>query len=409
MSWSQPPHPIDVIASFDPHGTSKAQARAVLYDFMHDSDMRDWANQDDVKKGFGVQKKEDLDPTQLIVRYENGSAPKMSDLQKALSNAIAKRVKLGKLPKSTYDTDPVTIYYYDTEKIKVVKYPRSSIKADAGYALDLNNIYWWKNHDIHTQELHSDGSWGDEGFDYDKDVVGNIGQIVGTIISIVGVVLEIIPGVGQVVGTTLIVLGPVIGAALNVADTAFQQGDLGKALTNLGTAIMKLAGQEAGASGICVPPDVMKTVAGGMQLLAADLDAGQKSGKSFEDSWNVILSQSSKYGPVNDQTVNVIGKSLMSPPAEKLLHAGYNAAHYADMKTLGAVGLLFPDSGAGHVFLFGAGLGALAMGQHASKSSPSKMRNAQLSASMGRGLHAPVGASGAQAEVLRYAKNRYGT
>src|SRR6185312_12515581 len=112
------------------------------------------------------------------------------DLSSAIRKAMAKRQKLGPLPDNDYSGDPITIYYYDNDHIKRIMYPRSSISAASGMALDPSNRYWWKGNEIQTQQLNSDGSWGDEGFDWNKDVVGNISQIVGTILAILSAILS---------------------------------------------------------------------------------------------------------------------------------------------------------------------------------------------------------------------------
>src|SRR5271155_1694474 len=42
VGWSQPPRPVDVIASFDPRASRRDQARAVLLDYYHDDPLRYW-------------------------------------------------------------------------------------------------------------------------------------------------------------------------------------------------------------------------------------------------------------------------------------------------------------------------------------------------------------------------------
>src|SRR5271155_3112353 len=75
VGWAPPPHPIDVIASFDPHASARDQARSVLNNYLFDNATRDWADDGTVKRAFGqlgkpVHKKEDLDPAMLIAAYE---------------------------------------------------------------------------------------------------------------------------------------------------------------------------------------------------------------------------------------------------------------------------------------------------------------------------------------------------
>ncbi|MFI5299110.1 MAG: hypothetical protein ACHREM_13520 [Polyangiales bacterium] len=404
MSWSHPPHPVDVIPSFDPAHLKESSEHLVLYDFMHDADLRDYVGGDDVKKALGVQHVQDVDPLMLIQRYDASSLPNMASLNGVLEKAVKRRQKLGPLPVANYAGDPVVIYYYDTDKVKAIFYPKKSITSSAGGALDPKNLYWWKNNDVHTEERHDDGSWGDEGFDWDKDVAGNVGQIVSTLCSVVGTVLQVIPGIGTGVGTILMGLGPLIGSLLNVVDVAFQGGDLGKALDNLGTAILKIADSgKVPKTGSPISPKSLTELGKSMQTLGSILDAGQKQDKSFEDSWNVILAEPSKYASIDDNTIDFIGKSLGSEPADKILHAGYDASHYADGKTLGAIGLLFPDPGAGHLFMFGAGLGALAQAQ---KAPLATKRKSLVSHSIGRGLHAPISAASAKDDLLTYVQGK---
>src|SRR5271163_212188 len=157
VGWSPPPHPIDVVASFDPRASHRDQARAILNSYLFDNDTRNWADDGTVKQAFGspkkpIQKKEDHDPAMLIAAYENpqskvwqvhGGRNSWKELDKVIQRAIARRTKLGPLPKSNYapaNGDPVVIYYYDHDRMKKITYPLMSIPG----ALNPNNLYWWR-------------------------------------------------------------------------------------------------------------------------------------------------------------------------------------------------------------------------------------------------------------------------
>jgi hypothetical protein len=153
VGWSQPPRPIDVIASFNPRSSKKEQARAVLYDYYHDDPLRYWSDNEAVKRCFGGEhpiQKEDHDPEQLIAAYENphhsvwqcqGDKNTWKDMDVAVQQAIAHRTVLGPLPEPSYDTDPIVIYYYDNDRMKKITYPHACLQA----ALNPNQHYWWKD------------------------------------------------------------------------------------------------------------------------------------------------------------------------------------------------------------------------------------------------------------------------
>src|SRR5208337_2906158 len=309
VGWSQPPRPADVIVSFDPHASKRDQARSVLYDYYHDDPLRYWSDNEAVKRCFiggSDPRKENHDPLLLIAAYENKNHPvwkcqasdtknhdigdgmHWNDLDQAVQQAIAHRKKLGPLPQSSYDTNPVVIYYYDNDKMKRITYPGQSIPP----ALNAQNFRWWswglgdssdagKAHgmdDVHTRETDepkkiaverahpgwvtkeqkqalksqyswlsdmdsgSAGDWQSEGPQWDKDVAGTgvIGSITGAILALVSAVLDA-TGVGAVVGVPLGIATPFIVAAINATDTALHAGDFGAALANLGPALAQAA------------------------------------------------------------------------------------------------------------------------------------------------------------------------
>lgn len=392
--WSQPPHPTDIIPSFDPSASPQQKARLVLFDYFHDNDLRSWADNSAVKSAFGVKNKADYDTARLVSAYENpkdsvwSKGISWSDLSKAVQSAIARRMQLGPLPgQSTYDTDPVVIYYYDNDRIKKIAYPKASISPEKNKALDGTNIYWWKGNDIHTYELHN-GAWGDEGFDWDKDVAGNVGTITATIMSVVGVVLQVIPGIGTGVGAAILALAPLVGSLLGAADVAFQGGDMGNALGNISQAILQLASKGlADKAGIKLDKDSLNKLGSSLGILAADAMHLQQQGAKFTDTWNQLAANASKYGKFSDDEIQAIQKSLGSDAAASVLRKGYDTAQYATPANIEAITGLFSDRGAANLFAFGAGLGLLNKAQVTAVQNAAKP--ATLSSPQGR--HAMTG------------------
>lgn len=371
--WTAPPHPICVVPSFDAHASPKDQAREILRTFHYDDDVRNWADRDETRNAFGAHSKGDYDPEALILAYENpGSAvwskPGMNwhDLDAAVHAAIARRMKLGPLPPATYNTDPISIPYYDNDHIKKVTYPRSSLVSSKGGALDPGNLKWWTAPGATTYEMVSDGSrgWGGEGFDWNRDVVGHVGEIVGAIMEGVGFILTVIPFT-TAAGAAIMALAPVVGALLQSADTAFQGGDMGAAMGNIASSILELANKQLGEkTGIKMDSASLQKLGTSLGSLAADAAGLQAHyGGNFTDTWTAIAQSalSGKYGPVgtlaSDDAKDAILKTMGDPAAQLVFKKGWEIAQYADPATLGAVSQLFTDSGAMHLFQFGAGLG----------------------------------------------------
>lgn len=50
--FAPPPHPIEVMPNFDPHGAPRDQARAVIQDYYHDNDLRSWVDDGAVKRAL---------------------------------------------------------------------------------------------------------------------------------------------------------------------------------------------------------------------------------------------------------------------------------------------------------------------------------------------------------------------
>lgn len=398
--WSQPPHPVDVIPSFDPHSSHQQQARDVLYDYFHDDDLRAWADDGDVKRCFKVQKKEDFDPTSLIAAYENPRDPVWSchggknswkQLDQAVKAAIGKRTKLGPLPKPSYDSDPIVIYYYDNDRMKKISYPRISIPA----ALNPNNLYWWRwgqgdqsdsgkqkgLDDVHTWEapdanaiarerkqpgFPGGGHWNSEGFSWDKDVVGSVGAIVSAIMQIIGSVMQVIPGIGTAVGSALISAAPYVQTIVSAVDTAFQGGDNAAALDGIAHMVLKAAqvGLSEGAN-INIPPAAMTALSSTVDSVAKAVDEGQKQKLDFGTLWANVAAKANKFGKLGDDEAHAIAAVLGENAAGNVFIKGHNAGKLTDPPTIAAIAKImqsmtaFTDPKIINIFLLGAGIGYL--------------------------------------------------
>jgi len=438
VGWSQPPHPIDVIPSFDPRASKADQARMVLYDYYHDDPLRYWSDNEAVKRCFGVKLKEDHDPTALIQAYENPNAPvwschgtgmKWSDLDKAVQQAIAHRSKLGPLPKSSYDVSkgPVVIYYYDNDKMKRISYPPLSIP----HALNPNEVWWWKwdagpqdeaskdkglsgVHTVETSDpkkialerkhpgwvtraqaeeirkkeapwlsMHYAGDWpgtaahwDSEGFTWDKDMIGVMGAVVGSILAIVSAVLDA-TGVGAVVGVPLGIATPFIVATINAVDAGLHAGDFGAAMKSLGPALiqasMSAATKGVAASGINIPPAAMKALGGAVNTIAADVAKGQAKKLDYGEIWSEVAKKAQSYPKLGDDEAHAIavmlgGADKSGKTAQIFVH-GYEAGKLSDPQSIAAIAKVmqsmatFGDPRIINLFLLGAGIGYLAKAQ----------------------------------------------
>lgn len=366
--WSPPPHPIDVVPSYDSNASAQDRAEAVLWDFGHDDDVRAWASDSSVMQAFGVKKKEDIDPADLIDAYEHRVAPvwrkpgvSWQKLDAAVKKAEQKRAKLGPLPSSNYAGDPIEIYYYDNDWMKRVRYPRADLKT----AMNPSNLYWWRGGGIGTwQRDPNTHQWGNEGFDWDKDVVGNVAQITSIIMQIVGSILTA-TGFLSEAGLALLALSEIVIIAMaSSLDNAFQKGDVGSAVDIIGEALLQAAAVGLKAeTGIDIPPEAMKALGQGVKALAADIDKGQKSGVTFAEAWQKILAQKDKYGAMGDKEAHAIEVLLGENSSGMVFRKGYDAAQLTDLATLGAIGQILADPAAAHLFMLGGGIGALAKAQ----------------------------------------------
>src|SRR5208337_3842463 len=387
VGWSQPPRPADVVVSFNPRASKRDQARAVLYDYYHDDPLRYWSDNEAVKRCFiGGQdpRKENHDVLLLIAAYENKNHPvwkcrysgtknhnigdgmHWKDLDRAVQQAITHRRKLGPLPKSSYDTNPVVIYYYDNDKMKRITYPMRAVPN----ALDPVNNSWWATpqqdnsdaaiaaglDDIHTRETDdpkkiaaeranpgwitqqqkqalkarypwlsdmksgSAGDWSYDGFVYDKDWVGK--GIWGTI---TGAVMAVITAIGSamtagILAAPLGAASAVVTAAVQAADTAIHAGDFGAALGQLGPALIQAAvaaaGQGAGAAGFNIPPAALKALGSTLSVIAKDIaDAQQKKGADFGAMWAEVAKKAQSKSKIGDDEAEAIAHLISDQSA----------------------------------------------------------------------------------------------
>ena len=309
VGWSPPPHPVDVIVSFDPRASKKEKAAAVLLDYYHDNALRSWADDGNVKKCFiggDNPAKENHDPLLLVAAHANPhheiwkcAGLSWKALDDAVQGAIARRTKLGPLPKSDYSSNPIVIYYYDNDYMKRITYPLLSVPDALNPANASGARYWamysgpgdaanvdagldkshtlqtadpkrikierenpgWKNKAALKQILakypsefqHSGdcptckgqlsmpmqsgsaGGWDDEGFDWDRDVAGT-----GIVGSITGAILALVSAVLTATGVGAIV-GVPLGIATPLIVAAINDLDVGLHTGDFGAGIAGLA------------------------------------------------------------------------------------------------------------------------------------------------------------------------
>ncbi len=402
VGWSQPPHPIDVIPSFDPTASHAQQARDILYDYYHDDAVRSWVDDGNVKHAFGVKEKEDYDPTQLIEAYENPRHKVWSyrqgrntwaEMNRAVKGAIARRTKLGPLPKSSYNTDPVVIYYYDNDWMKKITYPRTDLPD----ALHPDDKSWWKHGHIGTFQSadpkqiaaerakpggpdaqghdQGGGKWGNEGFSWDKDVVGNVQAIVSVLMEVVGTVLQVIPGVGTSIGTALMIGGAIVASIAGAIDDAFSGRDNAGALAGIAKGLLAAATAGLKAeSGIQIPPEALKALSGTVDMISVEVDKGQKKRLNYTEIWNGIVAQAQKYGKLGDKEAHAIAVVLGENTAGHVFIQGHTAGKLADPPTIAAIAKILEgmltfggDPKIINIFLLGAGLGHLTAHQQGLK------------------------------------------
>ena len=397
VGWSQPPHPIDWIPSVNPKASFREQARAVLYDYFHDDELRNWVSQGDVKDAFGygkgkpIQHIEDYDPILLIDAFENKSHPVWKGrggnatwqaMNTAVRNAVKRRIKLGALPQSSYVTHPgpVYIYYYDHDRMKKIVYPPSDIPD----AMKPDNKKWWGVGNVKVYETQDPkkieaerkkpgdpggGVWDGEGFDFQKDL-GQVGEIFGIIMEAVGAVLQVIPGVGTAIGGALIVGGAVIQSITAAIGDAMIGADNAAALAGLAQAVIKAVG----VAGMEIPPDTAKAVSGTINTIAATVSQAQKQNLSFSKTWDLVASQAQKMGRIGDEEAHILAKVLGENEAGSLFIKGHTVGKFAKPEQIEAIAeivkgfsIFVKDPKALNLFLLGAGIGHLTAVQEGQK------------------------------------------
>ena len=195
-------------------------------------------------------------------------------------------------------------------------------------------------------------------------------------------------------GLAIVALAPVVGSLLGAADTAFQGGDMGSAMGNIASSILELAGHQlASKTGIKMNDADLAKLGNSLGALAADATGLQQQyGGKFTDTWNAIAQNllAGKYGDVTVLTSpdvkDTISKAMGDPAAQLVFRKGYDISEYADAPTLQAVSQLFTDSGAMHLFQFGAGLGLLkTRGGPRAKTTPAKITPSVVSSTKSKG------------------------
>jgi hypothetical protein len=381
--FSPPPHPIEVMPNFDPRGHVQDRARAVLYDFYHDNDLRSWADDGDVKKAFGVKQKEDHDPSQLAMAYADknshvwrGSRGRMNwpEMDRLVKAAINKRTRLGKLPKACYDKDPIIIYYYDDHLMKKVEYARSGLQN----MLNPGNHYYWRDPSVHTYQTDKPAviadeqqhpcrkghnGWDDEGFDWDKDAVGQVSQIVQTTLQLVGLAMQA-TGYAAAVGSAISQASPYIGTLTGMVDDAFQGNDNSKAVAAIAKIILEVANKGLGeAAGFELPPAAMKVLGEGVDGIGQQIAAAQQEHLDYTGIWTKILEKAKTFPKIGDVEAHTIGKILGENSAGATFIKGYQAGKLADLPTIDAISKMFNNQGNANVWMLGAGLGQLSVHQ----------------------------------------------
>ena len=406
VGWTPPPHPIEVMPNFDPKSSRAEQARAVIMDYLHDDNLRNWFDKGEVTSAFGVKHKEDYDPSQLIAAYENKNSPiwkklgghpetSWKEFDKNVSLAIAKRKKLGKLPKASYDKSPIRIYYYDDDRMKAVEYARENL----GPMMDPNNHYYWRDPHTKTYETQDPAAiererqkpgnlekngWGGEGFSWDKDVPGQFGQILTSTLQVLGFVLTA-TGYLAVVGSALTQASPYIGTLAGMADDAFQGNDNSKAVAAISKMVLAVANKGLGeVAGVELPPVAMQALGTGVDALGQQIAAGQKEHLDYTGIWSNIVKKAGSFTKIGDKEAQAIEKILGETSAGSTFIKGYQTGKISDLSTIDAISKLFLNQANANVWMLGAGMGQLAVHQGAAqKTLPQKQRPAQQNQARG--------------------------
>jgi hypothetical protein len=289
--------------------------------------------------------------------------------------------------------------------LKVVHYPRAALSQ----VLQPGQQSWWKVGGVKTSQFNgnpqdiysrtSASSWGDEGFDWNKDVVPNVGVIVQTIVQIIGAIL-VATGFGSAVGVALEALSPVLGAAAQGISNAINSGNLTQIAKHFSDilAYAANAGDLAGKFGLT--PTQAHNFSQDMAIVQNALaTSGQQTelGK-FVETLGVIAPQ---IHLVSDDTIKALAGALGDPGASNAVLAGYSASQTgATAQQLHDIGQLLAGQDATALFELGAGLGLVGTYQ--------RQKGLGLGA-LGSGVDPAVAAAHAKlAIVVRKLEQRYG-
>jgi len=416
VGWVPPPHPIEVMASFNPHASPAAQARAILTDYYHDDETRSWVDDGSVKNAFGVKQKEDYDPTMLIAAYENKNDPvwrkgggrmTWAEMDKAVQGAIGRRMKLGSLPKASYDKNPIRIYYYDHDWMKMVEYDRANLPN----LLNPQNHYYFRDPSVKTYQTQDPAAiererktpgkagehpgWGGEGFNWDKDVAGQFGSVLQTTLQLVGFAMQV-TGYAAAVGSAISQASPYIGTLAGMADDAFQGNDNSKAVAAVSKMILAVANKGLGeVIGTELPPAAMQALGQGVDAIGQQIAAGQKENLNYTGIWKNITKKAQTFHKIGDREAHTIEKILGENSAGGMFIKGYQAGKLTDLATIDAISKMFGNQGNANIWMLGAGLGQLAVHQGAAAPHPAAKASlhhaAARAASTAHAAHAAAG------------------
>lgn len=411
VGWTHPPYAFVVVPSFPENGRATEKQRAVLLDYEHDDDLASigdalitelggprptgfnpdgtvstWLNHltspliladafaspRTFGEVFGVVRQRGTVKTNVpgaqpfiwsyITEAEVKDLFVKYNLYSALQKAIDKRQKLGPLPDNDYSGDPIVIYYYDNDRIKRILYPRSSISTASGMALDPQNRYWWKGNGIATQQLNGDGTWGDEGFDWNKDVVGNINEIVGTILAILSAIL-MATGLGSAAGsafaaaaaailTQAYLVTAAVGTFAAEIDEKLSGGDLYDVLNVFVQGVSTIL---AGAGEKAVSTTI-KTLASALEAIAP-LTADAQNLTYLEVLSKIEKGLSAKVVISDGYSEDM--SNLFGPALGSVFKGGYDAALVAPPEVIQGILSILTDPSQKVVFQTGALLGHL--------------------------------------------------
>jgi hypothetical protein len=290
--------------------------------------------------------------------------------------AIAKRKKLGRLPKASYDKDPIRIYYYDNDWMKAVEYSRANLPA----MLNPENHYYYRDPSVKTYETQDLAAidrerqapgqldkhgWGGEKFSWDKDVAGQFGQILQTTLQLVGLAMQL-TGYAAAVGSAISQASPYIGTLAGMVDDGFQGNDNSKAALAIAKIVLEVANKGLGqVAGVELPPTAMKMLGDGVTAIGTQIAAGQKEHLDYTGIWTNILKKAGTFHKIGDAEARAIEKILGENSAGGMFIKGYQAGKLSDLATIDAISKMFNNQGNANVWMLGAGMGQLAAHQGA--------------------------------------------